>query len=77
MAVHCGTMKNRGSYTHRAGKAEDPRSRTEYVESPAKLVKDFEATLQRKKRELAEQGEHIRRMAAIRRGTARNPETAS
>ena len=50
-------------------KAEDKRSRSSdssYIESPAKLEKQFEAALERNRLKLAEQREEIRRIAAIR-----------
>ncbi len=52
-------------------KAEDKRSRSSdnsYIESPAKLEKQFEAALERNRLKLAEQREEIRRKAAIQRG---------
>ena len=44
-----------------------------YVESPAKLEKEFAATLERKRQELDEQREWIKRVAAIRRAGAAKP----
>lgn len=73
-AARAGMSKYRGGYRihhkARAAKVEDKRSRFDcsYVESPAKMEKALEAALERKCRELAEQREEIRRVAAIRRG---------
>ena len=58
------------SHTQRwRASAEDKRARFDcsYVESPAKLEKEFQVALERKRQELAEQREEIRRMAAFRR----------
>jgi hypothetical protein len=64
--------ESRGSYRtrHKAAKAEDKRSRSDcaYVESNAKLEKQFVAALERCRLKLAEQREEIRRITAIRRG---------
>jgi hypothetical protein len=61
----------RGCYrTHHktnAAKIEDKRG-CPYVESPARLAKEFEAALERKRRELDEQREQLKRVAAARRG---------
>jgi hypothetical protein len=58
-------------HTQRWGaKAEDKRIRSDcsYVESGAKLEKQFAAALERCRLKLAEQREELRRIAAIRRG---------
>ena len=64
--------KSRGSYRtrHKSAKIEDNRSRSgcSYVESGAKLEKQFAAALERCRLKLAEQREELRRVAAIRRG---------
>ena len=63
--------KYRSSYRmrHKAAKAVDKRNRSgcSYVESSAKLEKEFAAALERKRLELAKQREELRRNTAIRR----------